>query len=1728
MTSRPIDMLCELFGIDLEYWDIWGERHEVSDETKRVLLGSMGVPLGDDGEIEAAIKAKIEEPWRRTIEPVLVVTEGNDPLRIPIVLGSVGSSDAVEWLLVEENGAEHRGAFVPQELEIESCLKLGSDVRNRFLFPLPVAPEPGYHRFSITVGKHTDEPAVHEMRLIVVPETCYIPPALQDDGRTWGPSLQLYGVRSRRNWGMGDFSDLRALVEDCSKVGAGILGVNPLHTLFPQNPHHISPYSPSTRLYLNPLYLDVEAIPEFAECAEAREMVLDPAFQARLSQMRNEEFVPYPEVQSCKWVILERLYRHFREHHRNAETERGHAFRAFQARGGENLRSYGVFEALQEHFKALDAPLWGWPVWPEEYRDPGSDAVRAFADSHWERVEFYQYLVWEAERQVAGVGQRSMECGLGVGLYQDLAVGVDGAGFETWAFQEMYALKARAGAPPDDFNLNGQDWGLPPFIPHRLREDGYELFIQILRNNMRHSGALRIDHVMGFMRLFWVPPGEKPLEGTYVRYPLEDLLGILALESRRNRCLIIGEDLGTVPDEVREALAARSVLSYRLLYFEKDETGNFKSPADYPEGALVAVSTHDLPTLLGFWNGRDIAVRMELDLFPTETLRENQIVGRAQDRARLLLALEREGLLPESLAQTDPGLVTEMTPELITAVHLYLCRTPSKVFMVQLEDLLGQLEQANLPGTVDEHPNWRRKLPLDLESIRQHQTVRETALLLRKERGLWERTGGEGRREERGVLREKIPLATYRIQLSKDFGFLQAAEILPYLQSLGITHVYASPYLRARPGSPHGYDIIDHGAINPELGSHEDYRVFLEALHRHGMYQILDMVPNHMGVGSDNQWWMDVLENGRLSNFAEFFDISWEPLKQELRNKVLLPVLGDRYGSVLEEGDLKLTFDAAGGRFSIRYHDHVFPVDPVSYPFILQWDVGRLEAWLDTSDPRYQNFRTLMDALGQLSRFDPGDADQRQARLLHQENYKLQLARLCAECPEIHRFIHENLFVFNGEKGVPRSFDLLHQLLEVQNYRLAYWRVASDEINYRRFFDINDLACLRMEDPKVFEATHQLVLELIQKGEIHGLRIDHPDGLFDPGKYFLQLQEAVGGPARMTPRKRAAAPGEEGGVVPLSLYVVVEKILADGEGLRKEWPIHGTTGYEFANLVNGLFVCRKNSRAMDRAYHRFVGKKFSFEQLAYESKKLIMKTAMAGELNVLAHLLDRISESNRHYRDFTLTNQREALTEVVACFPVYRTYVRGFDVAPEDREYVRCAIAEARARSRAEDLSIYDFIYEVLLRELKVQDSDAFQEALARFAMKVQQYTAPVMAKGIEDTAFYIYNRLVSLNEVGGEPTHFGVSIEDFHLANGARLRNWPHGMLSTSTHDSKRSEDVRARINVLSEIPEEWQARLRAWNKIMISRQKGSKEPAVPDLNDQYGIYQNLVGSFPLEGNVGDALEGYAARMERYAIKAVREAKVNSSWITPNEAYEAAVTGFVRQLLYTHGPNDFLDDFVPFCRRVAHFGMLNSLSQTLLKLTVPGVPDLYQGNEIWRHCLVDPDNRRPVDFHHRRRLLDELRRSFESHGEDRKALISSIVRNLEDGRAKLLVTWKTLALRREMTSLFQEGSYEPLDVEGSRRDHLCVFSRSHGERALIVAVPRLWVSLVGGFWENETQGEAVWQDTRILVPPGKTPQGFIHAFTQERVEAEWDGNERVLHAAAVLENFPVALLMTV
>ena len=724
---------------------------------------------------------------------------------------------------------------------------------------------------------------------------------------------------------------------------------------------------------------------------------------------------------------------------------------------------------------------------------------------------------------------------------------------------------------------------------------------------------------------------------------------------------------------------------------------------------------------------------------------------------------------------------------------------------------------------------------------------------------------------------------------------------------------------------------------------------------------------------------------------------------------------------------------------------------------------------------------------------------------------KAALADSYRHSPLIAELIHGRLRLYNGIPGQPASFDRLHRLLESQAYRLAYWLVASDEINYRRFFDINHLAAIRMEHPAVFEATHRRIARLFADGRIDGLRIDHPDGLADPFGYFQDLQRLI-----------ARARGQTGDAGSPDGYLLVEKVLATGERLPADWPVAGTTGYEVAHLINGLFVHPDGALPLHRIYNRFVGQSVDFDELLYRCKTLIIRTNLAGELTVLANRASRIAQTNRRTRDFTYLGLREAITEIVACFPVYRTYLSAGRADDHDRRVLQWTIVKAKSRSHAKDILIFDFLSDLLnLRGLERHTARVRRE-IRQFVLRFQQYTAPVVAKGLEDTALYSYNLLVSLNDVGFDPRRFSVSCETFHQENRQRQQDWPHGMICTSTHDSKRSEDVRARIDVLSELPLEWRHHLFRWRRLNRGRKRLVDDLPAPSANDEYLLYQTLLGTWPLEQPDEPALAVYRERIAGYMLKAVREAKVHSSWINPNTDYEEATGHFVAALLSDPAHNPFLREFAAFQQRVAHFGLLNGLSQTLLKLTVPGVPDIYQGNEVWTFRLADPDNRCPVDHGANDSVLEALRRTSDASN-DRRALLADLLSHVRDGRAKLYLTWRALQLRHAHPRVFAEGDYQGLLVTGAKAGHICAFSRGHRSQQVVVAAPR-WFARLAADGKAPTDSDA-WLDTWVRCPGGDGGITYHDVLSGEAVSMAQRDAGLWFCATDLFRYFPVALL---
>jgi len=992
------------------------------------------------------------------------------------------------------------------------------------------------------------------------------------------------------------------------------------------------------------------------------------------------------------------------------------------------------------------------------------------------------------------------------------------------------------------------------------------------------------------------------------------------------------------------------------------------------------------------------------------------------------------------------------------------------------------------------------------------------------------------------------PLSTYRLQFHSGFRFEDAQRLAGYLHALGISHIYSSPIEKARPGSMHGYDITDHNQLNPEIGSYEDLLALVRELRNYGMGMVLDLVPNHIAIGQEtNPWWQDVLANGRSSEFAGFFDIDWKPPEAELRNKLLLPILGDQYGAELEAGHIRLVQE--DGDFHVQYQETRLPVDPQTIPLVFEPVLNATAIRpqdgglpVQTPDqPDIGELRTLLEKLHGLPPHNAAAGERLMQRRQAIPQLLERLRNLVKTSLPARNFIQKAVEQCNGHPGEPRSFDCLHRLLEAQVYRLANWLVSGEEINYRRFFDINDLIGLRMENPRVFAATHHLLRHLLADDMIQGIRIDHCDGLFNPRQYLVRLQMLYAASQCLgsAPQPPLAENGIEleiqqafgqqncgqhdwTGNGPL-LYAVVEKILSPGEELPAQWPADGTSGYEFTALVNGVFIDRRSERFFTNLYNRFTGISPDLDLLIYNSKKLIMNSSLASEVNVLANMLNALSVNDRYARDFTRKSLRDVIQETIACFPVYRTYIdeRG-EVTERDQAYITEAVVRGKRRNPDMAGASFDFLRDILLLQRReTEDVELYRQKLY-FTLKFQQLTGPVMAKGLEDTAFYAYNRFVAVNEIGGSLKQFGISIGQFHQANQKRAEQWPFTMLATSTHDTKRSEDVRARLDTLSEMSKAWSRNVFRWRRANRTRKRLLSDGRyVPDLNEEYLLYQTLVGTWPFTFVTAEERREYVERIKSYMTKAVHEAKINLSWINTDPAYVEALQQFVEKAL-TPGtrarPNAFLRELGAFMPAVTFFGAINSLAQRLLMIAAPGNPDIYQGTELWDFSLVDPDNRRRVDYTPRLEFLRDLDHRAEAG--DLPGLCADLLANFHDGRIKLWTTMQAMRLRRQHRELFHEGSYTPLPAAGAKSEHVVAFAREHQGHLAVVAVPRLSLTLAAG--EIRPPLGELWETTEIPLP----------ATAHESMDSVFDGEkvrvtaERTLLCSEVFAHFPVALLV--
>ncbi|MGH7766988.1 MAG: malto-oligosyltrehalose synthase [Candidatus Binatia bacterium] len=929
----------------------------------------------------------------------------------------------------------------------------------------------------------------------------------------------------------------------------------------------------------------------------------------------------------------------------------------------------------------------------------------------------------------------------------------------------------------------------------------------------------------------------------------------------------------------------------------------------------------------------------------------------------------------------------------------------------------------------------------------------------------------------------RIPSATYRLQFNKAFSFADAKSVVGYLNDLGISDIYAAPIFQARAGSTHGYDVVDPNRLNPELGTPEEFDALIAAARAAGIGWLQDIVPNHMAYDGENRMLMNILENGRASPFADFFDIDWDSPYESIKGKVLAPFLGSFYGDALENGEIRLNYDERG--LSVSYYNLRFPLNIESYSSVFHHGLGALRRKLGGENPEYVKLLGVLYALKNLPPKEEAKERTDQINFV-----KRMLWELYTTSGEIKEFIDGHVGRLNGQKGNPESFNALDQLLAEQLFRLSFWKVATEEINYRRFFNVNELISVRIEDEQVFRETHALVFKLVREGKIGGLRVDHIDGLYDPATYLQRVRREIG-----------------------DRYLAVEKILGLDEPLPDSWPIEGTTGYDFLNYLNGIFCDKKNEQTLSEIYRRFAGFQTPYLDLVSEKKRLIIGKHMAGDVDALAHLMKRLSSRDRYASDITLYGLKRGLVEVLAFFPVYRTYVNYQDYGDEDRFRLQEALNRAKEHNRGLLLEL-SFIERFLLlqsgRPLPAEEKNQW----VHFIMRFQQLTGPLMAKGFEDTALYIYNRLVSLNEVGGDPGRFGVSLETFHRLNSLRQRYWPHAMNATATHDTKRGEDVRARINVLSELPKEWEKKISRWTRLNPKTSVNGGGEA-PDRNDEYFLYQTLAGSFPLDG----AVHGYRERLKAYMIKAVREAKVHTEWLKPDAAYEDAFVAFAEEFLQAEPPTRFLSDFLPFVEKVAFYGMLNSLSQTILKIAAPGVADFYQGTELWDLSFVDPDNRRPVDFARRARLLEEIKRR---ERDDRGALIGDLLKHWNDGRIKLYTIYKGLNFRRAQKDLFHSGEYHPVEASGKPQEHVCAFLRRKDDAWALTAAPRLVTRLTEA--DAAPLGEGVWGKS-VLELPAAAPDRWLNIFTGEELEASSTDGKKHLDVAEVFKTFPVAIL---
>jgi (1->4)-alpha-D-glucan 1-alpha-D-glucosylmutase len=1585
--ESPLEALAQARGLALNYTATDGTTHAVPEESLRAILEALGCDTAEPAralaELEVERAGELASPVVASFEPAAPV--------VPLNVQAFGS-DRLAWTLEGED-CRLEGRCTLDELEWrddESCLALPDLV-------------PGYYRVTITGGEQCTQ-----TRLIHAPARAWAPATPE---RGYGLSVQLYEQTGAKSLGIGDFSDLAGLGEAAGRMGASTLGLNPLHALFLSAPERASPYSPNSRFALNPLYLDVRRLPGMTEAL--RERMAGTAFAAHAKALNAQPLIDYVAVAETKLAIAREAFENFRT------LEDARAFASFCQSASSRIRDWADYESIA----AVHGANAG--AWPAPLREREAEALARFGAEHAEEKDFYLWLQWQSAVQLEVATERAERAGLTMGFYQDLALGADPIGAEIWAGGADYVRGVSVGAPPDTLNPGGQNWGFPPLDPRRLIEQGLVPFIELIRENMRHAGVLRIDHVLGLNRLFVIPAQAGASEGAYLRYPLELMLAAIVLESHHSQCLVIGEDLGTVPDGLRERLAERGILSLRLLYFEHGETGQPRTPEAYPREALAAVGTHDLAPLAGWWHEDDIERNDRHGFWPTPEAGEAARAARAADRTALTEAFLRAGW---DDAGGDPP---------AAGAYRWLARAPSRLLTIQPEDALDISAPVNVPGTTTAEPNWRRRrLPPWPEWLADPRLL-AVIRVVQAERG------------ERARRGDSPPVATYRLQLHEAFDFRDAGDYVPYLARLGVSHLYLSPVMASVPGSMHGYDMCDPARLDAERGGKAGFNALLDAARNQGLALIADFVPNHMAAHRADPWWMDLLEWGHASVHDATFDVDWSAEGGHL----VLPVLGEPLDALLERGEIKLAYEPSG-RFCAAYFERRFPLAPETVAVLPQLLARRLD------DSNLSRLARRLHALRELS------DDKRRAAGL-----SVQAA--------LARHVEDNALAGEFEKVASeftRTPKPLERLLAAQHWRLLYWRRGADEVNYRRFFDIGDLAALHMERPGVFAAAHVGVRRLLAEGAVAGLRLDHVDGLAAPGDYLETLAELA-----------------EANGVKTSLWV--EKILAADESLPP-WPVAGTTGYEFLNDVTRFFMTESGAARLRTLWREIDLDARDFSRTLALAKREVIEEAFSG-------MLERVADALASRAPLEAGPLQAALLDFLVALSIYRGYF--------DAPATACPTQEARVVQALE--AVTDEAARSWLTELLTdidENSARLPAALRDGVMRLWQLASAAMAKGLEDTAFYRDFALLALNEVGGDPRWPTLPAARFHERLHQRANDWPLALNAGATHDTKRGEDARLRLAMLASHAERWAALVAELREAVVTLRPSGLHPA-----DEYLVFQTLLAVWPAPATSplsASVQESLAKRLHDYFIKALREGKQRTAWTQPDEAYEAGVASYATALLDPEAAPDFQRLFRPFAAAIAKSGALASLAALTLKCTAPGVPDIYQGTELWDLSLVDPDNRRPVDYPLRDRLLGECLSGLEAAGE---AHLRALRETWPDGRIKLYCLERLLQCRREHAALFAHGDYEPVSINGSLADKALAYRRVSRDEDVVIVIARVGADLVDA--QRFSLDGSVWGDTRLELGSAVARHEL---FTGRRFMGEQLALERVL------DGLPAAVLL--